>query len=71
MQGPLGPLSMQWGKERGPCLTVYGRSTTVEQSRAARSHIKRRGSAHHCSEVVHLWYKQGILCTGTCGALDL
>jgi hypothetical protein len=40
-----------------------------EQTRAVRSHLQGGGSAHHCSEMVYLWYKQGILCTGACGAL--
>jgi hypothetical protein len=39
------------------------------ESGAVGSHLQGGGSAHHCSEMVYLWYKQGILCTGECGAL--
>jgi hypothetical protein len=46
-----------------------GISSTGEQSRAGRSHLQGGGSARHCSEMVHLWYKQGILYKGACGAL--
>jgi hypothetical protein len=31
--------------------------------------VTSREVAHHCSEMVHLWYKQSILCKGACGAL--